>query len=151
MSDGMIPVGTGDLPIEVALLDDAKIYTAEFTRAALAQKLDKNDNMYCSIQVCVTEGDYEGTTLTMNYLPLPRLVSADASKRERIQAQNASVAFERFCRAFGIRGKMPVADLVDRADWDEWIQSQYGKVGKVSVKNDTYQGRTRSVLHDFIF
>jgi hypothetical protein len=138
-------------------MDDSAVYHGEFVRAALSPKLDKNGNTFCSIQVAVLEGDFEGRTVNRNYLALPVAIHQDMSKRERIKAQDLAVSFARFCRAFGIKGKMPAANLGNAestAEWQEWISQFYGNTGRFTVQNQEFpenSGRMRSGINDFIF
>jgi len=157
MSNGEIPINVGDLPIDTVLLEESGVYPAALERATVSMKLSKKGVLFCAVQVSVTEGDFEGQMLTINYLPLPVAVGADATKRERIQALNQSAAFGRFCRSFKITGAMPPVSLTNpdsiRA-WQDWIEKYYGNNGKVTVRNQEFpegSGRMRSGLSDFVF
>jgi hypothetical protein len=152
--DGMIPVGSGDFPIDVPALEESGVYTVRLMKVALSPKLDKRDLMYCALQTEVAEGDYEGYVLMRNYLPLPIAVPESASKAAKFQAQRISVDFERFCQAFKIKSAMPVVkgvnDTEGKALWHEWISQFYGNIGKVTIQNQEFQGRTRSGINDFV-
>lgn len=153
MSEGQIPVNAEDLPLETALLEESEVYTAEFTKFALAMKLDKQGGMYGAAQFVVTDTDYEGQTLMLNWLPLPTSVHPDASKRERIAAQNRSVTFGRFCKAFKITGRIPSVNLHDSdsmSAFQDWISQFYGNTGKITVRNQEFNGRLRSGVNDFL-
>jgi hypothetical protein len=156
MADGMIPINLDDLPIDTVAMDDSQVYTGEFTKSTMSPKLDKSGNMFCAIQVAVTEGDFEGRTVMRQWLPMPVAISADMTKRERILAQDRSVTFTRFCRAFGIKGKMPsvALDADSVSTWQDWISQFYGNLGKFTVQNQEFpegSGRVRSGINDFVF
>lgn len=154
MSEGQIPVGTGDLPIERQTLDDSKVYAARLERIALSPKTDKNGNVYCALQVEVTEGEYEGETLSRNYLPLPVAIDETMGKGQRIKAMNLGVDFQRFARAFGVKSAMPSVEAGDADSaqkWQEWANSFVGNVGKVTIENSEFGGRMRSAVRDFVF
>lgn len=153
MSDGMIPVGGSDLPIERTLVDESKPQRVRLEKIGLSPKTDKNGNVYCQIQTVVTEGDYEGETLGRNYLPLPKPVHDDMTKAERIKAMNLGVDFQRFCRSFGIKSAMPevIAGDADTAQkWQEWADTFVGNIGVVTIENSEFNGRQRSSIRDFV-
>ena len=153
MSDGQIPVNLSDLPITVATLDESEVYTGELSRMTLAPKTDKNGNLYCSIATVVQGGDYDGQTIGRGYLAIPRAITEDMSKSERIKAQNAAAPFARFCRSFKIDGQMPGLSLSDHEAWDHWASQQIGRLGKFSVQNQEYpegSGQFRSGINDFV-
>ena len=157
MPAGHIPVGSGDLPIDVTPLDESAVYEGVLKKATLSPKTDKNGNMFCQLQLEVASGDFEGKTVMMNYLPLPTLVTSDMSKGERIKAQDRSVAFERFCRAFKISGKMPAvshSDVDSLNAWQDWASQFYESQGKFTIRNQEFpegSTRLRSGVSDFIF
>lgn len=152
MSEGMIPLGS-DLPIEVSTVDDSKIYQAIIDKWALSPKLDKNGVLYSSLVVIIAEGDFEGKSLSKNYMPVIMPIDPDAPKSVRIKTQDRNVDMARMVRAFKIKGEMPVANPQDGDSlqkWQEWANSHVGSVGKVAAANEEYQGRARSVLRDFV-
>ena len=158
MTEGAIPINPEDLPIDNVVMDDSLVYVGELVKAVVAQKLDRNGAAYCSIQVAVTDGDYEGRTVMRNYIQLPRAITSEMTKRDRILAQDGMVAFGRFCRAFGIRGTpMPEVDHRNPDTlqaWQDWIGKFYGNTGKFTVQNQEYpegSGRMRSGINDFVF
>ena len=157
MSEGQIPVGSGDLPIDTVPMEESAVYTGSLKAAAISTKLDKKGNVYAAIQVEVVDGDFEARTISMNYLALPVLITQDMSKGERIRAMDKGVTFERFCRAFGIKSKMPAVALGDVSTleaWKEWVEKFYGNIGKFTVRNQEFpegSGRVRSGINDFVF
>lgn len=157
MSEGAIPVNLEDLPIEGTPLDESEVYTGELVKSTVSPKTDKRGNVFVNLQVVVTEGDAEGKTVMLNYLPLPVPMLEEMTKRDKMRAEDISVAFARFCRSFGIRGRMPQVDLSDPESigvWQDWISQFYGRIGKFTVKNQEFpegSGRLRSGISDFLF
>ncbi len=157
MSEGQIPIGLSDLPIDTVPRDESLIYHGTLNRATVSPKLDKNGYAYASVQVEITEGDFEGRSVSMNYLPLPVALSPDMTKSQRIRALDKSVSFARFARAFSIHGNMPAVDHSDPdtiSMWQEWVEKFYGNGGKFTVRNQEFpegSGRMRSGIADFIF
>jgi len=157
MSEGQIPVGSGDLPIDTPPMDESQVYTGSLMRVTLSPKLDKRGGMFSAVQVEVLEGDFEGFTVMQNYLPLPVAVDESMPKAERLRAMARGVSFERFCRAFGIKGAMPIPRLGDSESctaWQDWIATFYGNNGKFTVKNQEFpegSGRQRSGVSDYVF
>ena len=150
MSEGHIPVGSGDLPIDVTPLDESAVYNGILKRVVISPRLDKNGNTFCQATFEVADGDFEGKTVMMNYLPLPTLVDADMSKADRIRTRDRGVPFERFCRAFKISGDMPS----NHEEWQDWISQFYESMGKFTIRNQEFpegSGRLRSGVSDFIF
>lgn len=157
MSNGEIPINAGDLPVDTVLLEESGVYPCTLERATVSMKPSKKGVLYCAVQVSVTEGDFEGQMLTINYLPLPVAVGPDASKKERILAMNVSAPFGRFCRSFKITGVIPSVSLSNPdsiRNWQDWIEKFYGNNGKVTIRNQEFpegSGRQRSSLSDFVF
>ncbi len=119
-------------------------------KAVINPKADRNGNTFAQLSIEVASGDFEGKTVQMNYLPLPKVVTEGMSKAERIKASDLGVPFQRFCRAFKITGHMPT----DREAWQDWISQFYESHGKFTVRNQEYpegSGRMRSGVSDFIF
>lgn len=153
----MIPVGSGDLPINVDPLSESGVYLVTLDKVGLSPKPDRHGSVYCQLQTTVCEGDDEGYTLAMNYLPTPVYVDADATARERKKAARINFMFERFCRSFKITGKLPEVRLTDYESMEAFknLMSQHiGNVGKVTAQNQEFpegSGRVRSSIRDFIF
>ena len=128
-----------------------------FKRATLSPKLSKKDVLFCSAQFEIVEGDYEGATLMINYLPIPIAITPDDSKAARFQKSRLNEAFGRFCRAFKIVSKMPPVSITDPESysrWQEWISEFYENTGKVTIQNQEFpvgSGRLRSSVNDFVF
>lgn len=159
MSDGHIPVNAEDLPIDAVMLDDSLVYRMSLQKAMFPVKKSKKDVLFIGMSFQVVEGDYEGQTVNLNYMPLPVPVFEDMKKSDRIQAQNNSAAFGRFCRAFGIRGSLDELYKVTLEDQDsqraasEWFDKHIGKVGSVTIANQEFpegSGRQRSSVKDFV-
>lgn len=157
MEDGQIPVNLEDLSLEAPTLDESEVYSGELVKVALSPKLSKNGVMFCAIQVVVNDGDYEGNTVMLNYLPLPIARTPQMSKRDAIYAQGISAQFARFCSAFKIKGSMPPVRSLDDAEsvaiWSEWANQFVGHVGKFTIKNQEFpegSGRLRAGISDFI-
>lgn len=154
MSDGFIPVD--NLPLEQVTLDDSLVYNVTLEKSTLA-KVDKAGDPFCNLQLQVVDGDYEGKTVMMNYLPLPIAVADTATKAVRIKAQDKSANFARFCKSFGIREPMPVVDMADadsKQRWQDWIAKFYGNTGKITIRNQEFPegtGKLRSGVNDFVF
>jgi hypothetical protein len=153
--EGGIPINVGDLPVNEINLEESQIYSGSLDRVAVALKESKRGLLYCAVQCTVTEGDYEGMTVGTNYLALPIGVRDDASKKEKIYAQNnANAKFGRFCRAFKIKGEAPAVSLSNPDSiqaFQDWIAKSYGNVGKFQVQNQEFNGRMRSGIADFVF
>jgi hypothetical protein len=152
MSDGAIPLNYGDLPTEGNVLNEGEPYRAELTKVALSLKRDKNNDMFCSIEVSVTEGLYEGKVLNRNYMRLPDRPK-DTSEKEMIRLKDRNEGFGRFCRAFKIQGTPPdvvFGDSESYARWHDFMSQFYGNQALVTVKNEEYQGRVTSRLNDFV-
>lgn len=157
MVAGQIPINPEDLPIDVEPMDDSLVYTAILERAAIATKLDKRGGPFASLQFTIADGDYEGRTVMLNYLPLPIPLSEDMTKAEMIRTRDRGVMMGRFARAFHLRGPMPsVTELNDRGaidEWHDWIAQFYGNVGRLTVRNQEFPegtGRMRSGVLDFV-
>ena len=157
MTDGYIPTNVEDLAVDTVPLEESAVYSGLLRKATINPKVDKNGYIFAALQLEITDGDYEGRTVMMNYLPLPTPFTDDMSKAERIKAQDKSTTFARFCRAYGIKGKMPAVALHDRdsiASWQEWVTRFYGNNGKFTVRNQEFpegSGRLRSGVSDFVF
>lgn len=157
MSEGQIPIGINDLPIDTVPLSESDVYSGVLNKSTISPKLDKKGNIFASVQIEVSLGDFEGRTVMLNYLPLPVPIREDMSKGERIRAQDRAVAFARFCRAFRITGNMPSVSFAapdSITAWQEWIEKFYGNNGKFTVKNQEFpegSGRLRSGVNDFVF
>jgi hypothetical protein len=158
MEEGMgIPVNMGDLPIDSAAMEDDKVYNGELKKITLARKKDKNGKTYCALQIEVVDGDFEGYTVMRNYLPLPIAVTEDMNKAQRIRAQQTSVDFGRFARAFGLKGEMPHVDPFSDdsvANWQEYMDQFIGRTGKFTIENQEFpegSGRQRPGIRDFVF
>lgn len=159
--DGEIPVNAGDLPIDAPEMDDAGVYTGELKKFTVSPKLDKNDKVYGSLQVEVTQGDFEGYTVMMNYLPLPIRVGENASKGQQVRATLNNVAFGRFVRGFGIKGEIPSVKSVNGQPSREGVQAFtefmdmfIGNTGKFTIQNQEFpagSGRMRPGVKDFVF
>ena len=149
---GGIPINYGDLPTEGTVLDEGQPYRAELTKIALSLKRDKNNMMFCAVEVSVTEGDYEGKTLNRNYLRLP-IAPRDGSAKEMNRVKDMNEQFGRFCRAFKISGTPPellFGDAESMARWHDFMSQFYGNQALVTIKNEEYQGRVTSRLNDFV-
>lgn len=157
MSEGEIPINTGDLPIDAITLDESNVYNGYLKRATVSPKPNKSGAVYCAIQLEVADGDYEGMIVMMNHLPLPVPITPDMRKSERIKAHNQAVSFGRFVRAFGINDALHYVSLSDPEsirEWHEWIEKFHGNSGKFTVKNQEFpegSGRLRSGVSDFVF
>lgn len=157
MEESGIPINASDLPINAPTLEDDLIYEGTLERVAIALKLDKNDNIYCSVKCSIVNNDvYEGLDVTLNYLRLPVAVPPDAGKKQRVRAQVHNAPFGRFVRAFKLKGVVPaVTDIRDDAQreaFTAWIESHYGNVGAFSVANEEFpvgSGRISSKIKDF--
>jgi hypothetical protein len=152
MSDGAIPLNYGDLPTEGTILTEGEPYRAELTRVAAAVKKDVSGHMYCAVEVCVVEGEYEGKVLNRNYLRLP-VAPKDSGVKEMNRVKDLNEQFGRFCHAFKITGEAPplkFGDAESYARWHDWMSQFYGNQAAVTIKNEEYQGRTTSRLNDFI-
>ena len=153
MTEGGIPVNAADLPTDQVVLEESQVYPVTLDRVAVSLKLSKRDVLYCAAQTTVASGDYEGVPLGINYLPLPVGTHPNASKKEKIQAQNISAMFGRFCRCFGVKGIIPPVSLDDPESiqaFQDFISKFYGNQGKVMVKNQEFNGRDRSGISDFL-
>ena len=162
MSEGHIPVNAGDLPIDTPALDESGVYNVTLKRVVLSPKRSNPKDgsegvMFCKLQTVVTDGDFEGAFLPLNYLPLPMPILPGMSRGELYQATKLSVGFGRFCRAFRITGTIPDVDLLDIDSingWQDWIAQFYEAQGKVTIRNQEFPvGSTRMVsgIQDFIF
>lgn len=158
MTDEYIPVNPGDLPIEGVTLEESEVYNVEFKKAAVSPKLSKRGVPFCMLQFEIVDGDYEGVTVSMNYMPLPLVVAPDAKKRDQVQAHERSWQFGRFAKAFGIPKSeafaMTMLTAQSMAEWHEKIQEHYGNRGKITIQNQEFpagSGRKRSGVNDFIF
>lgn len=158
MSEGEIPINPGDLPTNEITLEESQIYVGSLDRVAVSMKLSKKGVLYCAIQCTVTEGDYEGMGVGTNYLALPIAVRPDASKKEKIYAQNtANAKFGRFCRSFKIKNELPPVRLEDPESiqrFQDAIAKNYGNIGKFQIQNQEFpegSGRQRSGISDFVF
>lgn len=157
MTEGQIPINAGDLPIDTVTLEESNVYTGYLRRASVSPKPDRNGNVFCALQLEVAQGDFEGVTVQMNYLPLPQALSSDMTKAQKIKAQNLSAPFGRFCRAFKIHGMIPPVSLTDPRSvgiFQEWITQFYDSIGKFTVRNQEFpegSGRMRSGVSDFVF
>lgn len=154
MADGQIPTNAEDLPIDTVPMDDSKVYVGELRKFTCAMKLDKRGGMYASIQIEVTEGEFEGRTVMMNYLALPMKIDPDATRAERIKALDRAVTFGRFSKAFKVKGTIPYADGLEGAQgWNNWMETFLGNGGKFTISNQEYpegSGRIRSGIADFV-
>lgn len=152
-----IPVNAGDLPIDAVQMEESQVYPATLEKVVVASKLSKRGVVYCAVQVSIPEGDYEGMTVALNYLPLPIGVRSDATKKEKIAAQNQSAAFGRFCRSFKITGQVPAVSLASAESinrFHDFMSKFYGNRGKVMIRNQEFpegSGRQRSGISDFVF
>ena len=157
MSEGMIPINAEDLPIDSVPMEESSVYNGYLRKATISPKLSKKDVLYCALQLEVADGDYEGRTVMLNYLPLPVGISPDASKAQRIKIQEQNQAFGRFVKAFKISGRIPSVSLSNPDSltaWQAWIEPFYDKVGKFTIRNQEFpegSGRLRSSVSDFVF
>lgn len=155
--DGGIPINAGDLPIDTVKLEESDVYVGTLEKVVVSARPSKNGVLFCAVQCAVSQGDYEGVTVTINYLPLPIAVHPNASKKEKIYAQNTSAAFGRFCRSFKIKGEIPKVSLSDSESvqrFQEFISKFYGNEGKFMIRNQEFpegSGRMRSGVSDFVF
>lgn len=151
-----IPVDPGSLPIEGVVLDESLIYAGALKRATVAPKLSKGGLMFCGITCEVMEGDYEGVSVSMNYLPLPIPLGNNPNAAQKVQAQQASFMFGRFAIAYKLKGTMPRVSLANAeslARWQDWMSQFYNNIGKFTVQNQAFpEGSTtmRSNIRDFI-
>lgn len=148
-----IPVNPEDLPSNDVVLDDGAAYRVELKGVTLSPKTDKNGKYYCAIKTEVNEGDYEGFTLTMNYLPLPYTIPASSDKKTQIRHQNDVARFSRFCKCFGINKTFPgvkLGNAESMREWQDFVSRFVGNPGAVTVRNEDFNGRTVSRLSDFI-
>jgi hypothetical protein len=153
MSNGQIPINPGDYPIDSVALDESEVYTVELKRIGLATKFDKGGYLYCNLLTEVVGGDYEGKPLSANYIPLLVPINEDMTKGERIKAQDKSVAFARFARAFKIDNAPIVESPADQERFNQWADMHIGKTGKVTISNQEFpegSGRMRSSIKDFV-
>lgn len=158
MTDGQIPVNPEDYNLFETPLDESSIYVTTLDKVTLSPKRDKNGYCYCAIQVIVADGDFEGKTVTMNYLPLLVPFEPGMSKREMIAAQDKSAVFARFAKAYKVGG--PIAYVTDPTDpeqrerFTEWMSKYIGNTGKVTVVMNEFpvgSGRRRPNINDFVF
>ncbi len=152
-----IPINPADLPTDGVTMEESQVYPAILEKATVSMKLSKKDVLYCAVQVSIPDGDYEGMVVSLNYLALPIGLPADASKKEKIHAQNLGAPFARFLRSFKITAIMPPVSL-GRPDslqaWQDWVAKAYGNRGKIMIKNQEFpegSGRMRSGISDFVF
>jgi hypothetical protein len=158
MADGRIPVNAADLPVESILMETDKVYQGMLTKVALAGKLDKSGNVWASIEVEVTGGDYEGTKVDKNYIRIPENKYASDLRGEQIRKHNKGVEWGQFCKAFGITGE-PIDGYPEDLDaeafrnFQEWIEPFLGNPSKVgfTVTDNEFGGRKRSVINQFLF
>jgi len=156
--EGMIPVNAGDLPVNEITLEESVVYVGSLDKVAVSMKLSRKDVLYCAIQCTVTEGDYEGMTVGTNYLALPIYVHPNATKKEKIYAQNtANAKFGRFTRSFKVKGEIQYVKLADPESvqrFQDWMGKHYGNTGKFMIQNQEFPegtGRQRSGISDFVF
>lgn len=157
MEESGIPINASDLPINAPTLEDDLIYEGTLEKVAIALKLDKNDNIYCSVKCSIVNNDvYEGLDVTLNYLRLPIPIAPDAGKKLRVRAQVHNAPFGRFVKAFKLKGVVPEVNDVrnneQREKFTQWIESFYGNQGAFSVSNEEFpvgSGRMSSKIKDF--
>jgi len=153
MGEGEIPVNARDLPISAPVMEDDRVYMVELRKFTVSPKLSVKGVLFGAIQCYVPEGDYEGMTISMNYLPLPIYLTADATKGQKTQAQINNAPFGRFANAFKVDGAAPSVTLSDADSiqrFMEWIERAYGNTGKVTIQNQEWQGNMRSSIRDFV-
>ncbi len=157
--EGGIPIRAGDIPTETVTLEESLVYLGSFGKIAVSSKLSKKDVLYCAVQCTVSAGDYEGMTVTINYLPLPVAAGPNASKKMKIQAQNTSAAFGRFRKSIKIPDSavIPTVRLSEPQTiqaFQDFMAKYYGNSCKFMIKNQEFpegSGRKRSGLSDFVF
>lgn len=152
-----IPVNPSDLPTDQVTLEESQVYPAILEKVAVSMKPSKRGVLYCAVQVSIPSGDYEGIILMQNYLPLPIGTHPNASKKEKVFAQNTSASFARFAKSFKINKMLPPVNLARpetvQAFQDE-IAKFYGNSGKIMVQNQEFpegSGRRRSSVSDYVF
>ena len=158
MAEGEIPINPQDLPIDTTPLEESNVYTGYFRRATVSPKPSKGGLVFAALQFEVAEGDFEGRTVMMQYMPLPVKVTDTMNKAQRIRAIDAThVPFGRFARAFGIKSNnMPEVTLAapdSLGRWQEWISQFYDQTGKFTIRNQEFpegSGRLRSGVNDFV-
>ena len=157
MAEGHIPINPEDLPIDTVAMEESNVYTGFLRKAVVSPKPDKNGWVFCALQIEVAEGDYEGRTVGMKYLPLPGEITEGMNKAQRIRAMDKAVSFGRFCRAFTVKGRMPIVSFSEPdsiQEWQTWIEQYYDNQGKFTVRNQEWpegSGRVRSGIADFVF
>ena len=139
---GAIPVDPSSLVTEYAPIDDSLVYEVMIKELKLSPKPDKSGNAYMSAQFSVVEPDeWRDRVIFDSYIRLPQPITPDMSVGERRVAQDAGVQFARLFKCF----KLSVGE-------NGFVPSEaIGSMGRVTVKNETYEGKISSKVKEYLF
>lgn len=129
-----IPIpNVDDMPTEVPELPEDISYKTIIRKAALSESPDKRGNWFVTgMELEVVEPEeYNGRRIFANYVPIPKVLDAGASKSEKNKEDEIGVEFVRMLKCT----KVKISS--EGFDTDDLI----GLEPEVMAKNEEYQGR----------